>query len=175
MKREVGLTKKCARCGVEFPRTGEHFYLRPDGNVSAYCKPCQVIKSGVFAREWPKKNREKSRAATKRHSDNHPEWAREKSKRYRERHPELVKMRSDIYRLKQIGGFEAQYQQQDGKCGYCGCNLNGAYEVDHIHPLIKGGTNDPSNLMVCCSPCNDQKGSRSLAEWTPPLQRKITQ
>lgn len=35
-----------------------------------------------------------------------------------------------------------------------------ALEVDHIHPVALGGTNDRGNLQVLCSDCNRRKGSR---------------
>lgn len=34
--------------------------------------------------------------------------------------------------------------------------------VDHIKPLVKGGTNFQDNLVLCCSTCNNRKGEGSL-------------
>lgn len=36
--------------------------------------------------------------------------------------------------------------------------------VDHVVPLAKGGTNDMSNLVPCCLPCNMKKGQEI---WVP--------
>ncbi|MDO5634518.1 MAG: HNH endonuclease [Micrococcus sp.] len=44
-------------------------------------------------------------------------------------------------------------------CAYCGAH---ATTVDHIHPRSRGGGNTWENLVACCSPCNTQKGDRSL-------------
>lgn len=48
------------------------------------------------------------------------------------------------------------------ECVYCG----GPYEhVDHVTPHRRGGTDDPSNLMPSCLPCNNSKRAKPLAEW----------
>jgi hypothetical protein len=36
---------------------------------------------------------------------------------------------------------------------------------DHIRPRSKGGTLAPHNKVLACDPCNQDKGSRSLASW----------
>lgn len=37
-----------------------------------------------------------------------------------------------------------------------------ALEIDHIHPLSKGGAfRDPANLQSLCSPCNHRKGANA--------------
>jgi hypothetical protein len=48
-------------------------------------------------------------------------------------------------------------------CQICGIGRNdGAIlEVDHIHPVSRGGTNDPSNLQVLCRDCNAGKSDRT--------------
>lgn len=30
-------------------------------------------------------------------------------------------------------------------------------QVDHVHPKVMGGTDDPSNLLPACRPCNNYK------------------
>ncbi len=45
------------------------------------------------------------------------------------------------------------------KCFYCG---RAAETVDHIVPIAKDGTDEPSNLIAACSICNTNKGNRWL-------------
>ena len=46
-------------------------------------------------------------------------------------------------------------------CQYCK-HTDRPLEVDHIISVFDGGTNDPSNLITSCEPCNRGKGSESL-------------
>ncbi len=46
-------------------------------------------------------------------------------------------------------------------CGICGGSVELLdIHIDHIHPVSKGGTNDPSNLQVAHSKCNLSKGAK---------------
>lgn len=63
----------------------------------------------------------------------------------------------------------ARVQQQvltrEGKvCTYCG-DTEGPFDFDHILPVSRGGSGDPSNLTVACATCNRSKGARTLREW----------
>ncbi len=49
-------------------------------------------------------------------------------------------------------------------CAYCGCT-SGPFEVDHITPVSRGGTNDPENLTCACRSCNRSKGAKTVKEW----------
>ncbi|MEV4179914.1 HNH endonuclease [Streptosporangium canum] len=49
-------------------------------------------------------------------------------------------------------------------CRYCK-DLTGPFEVDHIRPLSRGGTNDRDNLTSACVACNTQKANLLLHEW----------
>lgn len=40
------------------------------------------------------------------------------------------------------------------------CGRTDRLSGDHIIPLSKGGTDDPSNVRVLCVPCNSAKGRR---------------
>lgn len=40
-------------------------------------------------------------------------------------------------------------------CKYCGAVVTlDTYSIDHIIPASKGGTEKPSNLVMCCRGCN---------------------
>lgn len=54
--------------------------------------------------------------------------------------------------------------QKDGfRCVLCGQDaLNDRLEVDHIKPVVAGGTNEIKNLRTLCSECN--KGKMLLEE-----------
>ena len=44
------------------------------------------------------------------------------------------------------------------KCAICGSKKN--LTIDHIIPVLLGGTNDDDNLQVLCRSCNSSKGSK---------------
>jgi 5-methylcytosine-specific restriction endonuclease McrA len=45
------------------------------------------------------------------------------------------------------------------RCVYCGSRLEiDVATIDHVHPLAKGGADNPGNLVVACAPCNRMKG-----------------
>lgn len=55
--------------------------------------------------------------------------------------------------------------ERDGlSCRYCQTEA-GPFEVDHIIPVVRGGSDDLENLCVACKPCNASKGGRLLTEW----------
>lgn len=54
------------------------------------------------------------------------------------------------------------WQQQQRDCAYCS---GPAETVDHVIPLIRGGTNYEGNLVPCCLACNVKKSDRLLIEW----------
>lgn len=60
----------------------------------------------------------------------------------------------------------AEILDRDGhKCTYCGSSER--LTADHVVPLTRGGSNDPSNLTACCIPCNSKKNNRLVSEWLP--------
>ena len=61
--------------------------------------------------------------------------------------------------------IENLYVKQEGKCACCGVVLYGVFEVDHIIPLIRGGSNHPSNLQLLTPLCNRSKGAKTMAKY----------
>jgi 5-methylcytosine-specific restriction endonuclease McrA len=64
-----------------------------------------------------------------------------------------------------------EWQSQNLTCFYC---KDFPTTVDHVVPLIHGGTNYQENLVPCCRPCNSSKGDKSLAEWSGRNARAAT-
>ena len=49
--------------------------------------------------------------------------------------------------------------EQKWRCALCKSLLNETYEIDHIKPLFKGGTNSESNLQALCKRCHTMKSA----------------
>lgn len=55
------------------------------------------------------------------------------------------------------------YRRDGGRCRFCGMPLSrDAFTLDHLLPKSRGGPDWDVNLVVACSPCNNQKGDRTL-------------
>ena len=59
-------------------------------------------------------------------------------------------------------------------CYYCQKPLSKEEAtMDHILPLVRGGTSSKSNLVVCCKPCNNSKKDKFFDEWQNELKALI--
>jgi 5-methylcytosine-specific restriction endonuclease McrA len=83
---------------------------------------------------------------------------------------ELVKFDTHLLQNAEISGVKYQQGELAGyevreyllekwgrRCAYCGAT-NVPWQVEHIVPKIRGGSNRVSNLTMACKPCNDAKG-----------------
>jgi hypothetical protein len=57
---------------------------------------------------------------------------------------------------------DAVYLRDGGRCVYCGSSENLC--LDHMKPLIRGGTNEILNLATACKACNSGKSGRTPEE-----------
>ena len=60
--------------------------------------------------------------------------------------------------------IEIKLIEQSGCCFWCASPMRD-YHVDHVVPLVKGGSNGPDNLVLACATCNISKGDRLPEEW----------
>jgi 5-methylcytosine-specific restriction endonuclease McrA len=64
---------------------------------------------------------------------------------------------------------EQMYASQGGCCAYCGVPVGDVYDIDHIVPLSRGGSNWPGNLCIACPTCNSRKGRKPAEQFRAEL------
>lgn len=152
-------------------------------------KPEQKIKSKERSKKHYHEHKEEYAQARQRWYNANREYALEKARQDRINHPEVfaqrwqnwyrtengkehsrLRVRSRKARKKGAQGnythadIAMMYKRQKGKCYYCKAKLD-TYHIEHIIPIVRGGTNDPSNIVLSCPPCNLSKGSKLPHEW----------
>lgn len=147
-------------------------------------------------RVWAEKNPEKRRAISRRHYESDKknmlrrsrEWYRQNTERHRERTEAWRQNNREAFnsiarnrraRMRKAKGshtiddIRSLLEAQSYLCYYCGEDLDKVnYEVDHYVPLAKNGSNDPSNLVIACMPCNRAKKDKMPDEFIASLERR---
>ena len=54
--------------------------------------------------------------------------------------------------------WAGKLNEHDGCCANCGTSEQ--IQMDHIHPLSKGGSHHIDNIQPLCGPCNSSKGAK---------------
>lgn len=65
--------------------------------------------------------------------------------------------------------IERRYHAADGECEYCATALGDAWQIDHVHPVSRGGGNTPDNIRVTCVRCNQRKKAMRPRRWITEL------
>jgi 5-methylcytosine-specific restriction endonuclease McrA len=114
------------------------------------------IRLNEKAREWKRANADKVKAAKADYYQRNPHISLLEAhrRRGRARNAEGHFTHEDVKRI---------FAMQKGKCAACGKKRK--LTIDHIKPLVKGGSNWPSNLQGLCSPCNCKKQARDPIEF----------
>lgn len=140
--------------------------------ASEYSKTHKERKN-ITSLEWARKNKILAAERSKQWRAVNAERARNTAKKLRKLNPEpfRTRVRNRRHRLKVSGTHTADdvnrlFILQNGICNGCRCNLiESGYHVDHVEPIINGGSNGPENLQLLCPTCNLSKGSKSMTEW----------
>jgi 5-methylcytosine-specific restriction endonuclease McrA len=127
----------------------------------------------VQSRRWALAHAERVRTNAERWRAENLEHMRATMSAYQKANRELCRAISRNYVARKRGAtgshtpadIESFYAEQDGRCAYCMEPLTARAHVDHIIPLIQGGSNDPSNLCLACPTCNQGKGGRTGPEF----------
>lgn len=117
------------------------------------------------------RNRLNDLARQQRKTPEKKAYMRKYATAHRENNPHLYSTYSNSRRSRQLGAFGdhsteqwvAKLRKFSGRCAYCG--LAGKMSRDHAIPLARCGSNDISNILPACRPCNSAKGMKTADEF----------
>ena len=150
-----------------------HNKRRRDGHQD-WCKKCckrlrdrpaAKIRQSVCVKQWKLNNTERVLASENRHKITRWKWRHSDRGRF---------IRSEIQRVRYhktrgdgtltTSEWREILVMYDGRCAYC-YQPSEKLQLEHIHPLSKGGTHTADNVVPACPSCNYSKGSKSLLRW----------
>ncbi len=157
------------------------------GNVCVECRRLTVLrrheKTVDSRREqqaaWRAMNlgqvREKDRVRSATRYHQNPESIKAANARWWKNNPDKRRGYKAARRARELDApgcyleedIQALLGTQQGVCAapHCEEKIEHLYHVDHIDPLVNGGTNWPDNLQLLCPTCNCSKGAKSYQVW----------
>jgi 5-methylcytosine-specific restriction endonuclease McrA len=185
--------KQCTKCGEI--KSLEQFYKQKecrDGHRPD-CKACFYLacrarlkpgKSAEYNRRYRKRNPNVGREYYEKnklvliprmveYNRRNKEAYLAKMRAWRKANPEKVQVwvRNRRAKLKGSSGSHTLsdiidlMEAQRGQCVYCRCDIRDSFQVDHIVPVARGGSNDKANLQLLCKPCNLDKRDKDPVEY----------
>lgn len=114
--------------------------------------------------KWQEKEKARGWAVKKAYDLANPEQRKARASKWAKNNPESNRM-SNHRRRGATGAFTKKdidflMKSQRGKCVSCFTSLLNGKHIDHITPIARGGTNDPTNLQLLCPDCNRRKGAK---------------
>jgi len=172
-----GIQSRCKSCQAEI---GRKYNIANKERISERNRETYAANPEKFAaikRVYRAENPEKVAACKRKHYAAHKDKFDARELEYRKSNPEMFATRSRNRRgrIRNADGSHTQsdvvsiYKSQRGLCASCHSKLfksgKQKYHVDHIMPLVLGGSNLPENLQCLCPSCNLSKGAKHPDVW----------
>lgn len=173
-------------CKDQTRKDGLHLWCRDcrSARSKSYYRE-NVDKIAEHINAYRNLNRDKVRACNNAYYEKRRDELRIKHREYNRRHSEELKEKNRAMRkvtkgywrswnrhhIDKARGTHTQkdvlelYENQNGKCYWCGKAVGEKYHADHVVPISKGGRNDKSNLVISCVTCNLRKFNKMPEDW----------
>jgi len=178
----MGDNMECIKCRKNLSLDNFYNDNSKSSGKKPRCKKCELLyidkdrRRKYEAEYWSHPDRiEKKRKKQRDHMAANKDKYKEKRKEYLKTDKGIAMYRRQAqkrYAMEKAAYVEnvdplEVYQSQDGVCYLC----NGKFtfkemEMDHVHPIAKGGKHKRSNCKMACVKCNRSKGSKTLEELT---------
>lgn len=131
-----------------------------------YMQNAEALKAK--ARQRYQADPERMRKAKAQERATHPERQIAADARYRVKHADVLRIRYSEKRARRMSApgslskdlAKRLFSLQKGMCPCCRQPLGTTYHMDHIVPLIAGGTNTDDNIQLLRNRCNQQKSAK---------------
>ena len=164
---------ECGACGMAFTRrrrrgvVGRNVYCSPECSVAvrnwrrSIVRPCDVcgkVYRSVLGRTRGSRfcSLACNGAAQRRRAEGDPHVTRGRRE-----------LAAPGLRRAARGRLLARWRREGRGCVYCSRPVEC---VDHVVPLVRGGTNHEGNLAPCCWRCNSRKSGLLVIEWRSGLR-----
>lgn len=161
-----GLNTWCKACNSAYLK--QYLESHKDESVERSARYYQINRDRILKRqsEYARLHKNEKRlydasyAPVYRKKHLHEHRVRQAVRRARKRAAEGAYTYDDVIR---------QGECQKWRCWWCGKPCREEYHIDHLVPLVKGGHNWPSNIVISCPKCNLSKHDKLPEEWAGKL------
>lgn len=176
--------KTCTKCGGEKRVTEFSADSRNRDGLQSWCKSCaktakakwratNLSKVRAYDAEWEASNPDKVREIAAKCYAANSEKVKIAVAKWAAKNPEAVRVHHQNRRASKFknggqlskGLAEKLFRLQRGKCACCKQPLGDDYHMDHVMPLVLGGSNTDDNMQLLRKTCNLQKNRKHPVEF----------
>ena len=190
MSIEHSISKTCTKCGIIKPISEFNRKSSSRDALATECKECTKERNRnnyinrqeinkAYATEYRNKNRDRVNLWHRKNYANNTEIEIAQVKEWRKNNPEKARLNSRIQshrrRVRVAGNttgssYTVEYISilkvlQKNRCAFCAKSIKKYHEVDHIHPIASGGSNEKSNIQLLCRSCNRSKQAKDPIDY----------
>jgi hypothetical protein len=159
---------ECKAKKAEYARRTRERY--PDYAKNYYAANTELCRQRT--EDWRQRNLEASRKKSRDWSRNNPERRNAKQRRWNANNKDKLFIANKKLQAERRKAKSYQFTAKDWRrlvrrfgscCAYCG--VKAKMTVEHVVPIVRGGTHSIGNILPVCKSCNSSKNKKLLIEW----------